>query len=145
MSTFTPASGPRLWITYQLLNGIARGVMAQQPVTTMQANLPPEHISIGTALALFSQNFGASVFISLGQTTFENTLHHGLDDAARTSDINVQAVSGAGATEFRELVRADAVGNVVEAYMGRWCRPSISQPGRRWPCSCWRGGSGSRV
>lgn len=119
MSTFTPASGPRLWVTYQLLNGIARGIMAQQPVTAMQANLPPEHISIGTALIVFAQNFGASVFISLGQTTFENSLHHGLEDVARSSDdINVQAVSGAGATGFREVVSADAVGGVVEAYNG---------------------------
>ncbi|RHZ55751.1 uncharacterized protein CDV56_105512 [Aspergillus thermomutatus] len=40
----------------------------------IQASLPPELISIGTALVVFSQNFGASVFISLGQTTLENSL-----------------------------------------------------------------------
>ncbi|KAF9888974.1 hypothetical protein FE257_008144 [Aspergillus nanangensis] len=114
MSTFVPSSGPELWVTYQLLNGIARGMMAQQPVTAMQANLSPELISIGTALVVFSQNFGASVFISLGQTTFENSLLTALGDIG--DGVDVQKVADAGATDFRSAVPEGMVDAAVQAY-----------------------------
>ncbi len=114
LSTITSSSPVAAWVCYQLLNGIARGMMSQQPVTAIQANLPKDQLSIGTALVVFSQNFGASVFISLGQTTFENSLLPKLKQYA--PEVDSQKVAGAGATSFRNVVPAASVPGVVLAY-----------------------------
>ena len=114
MTTFTPSSPKPAWVCYQLLNGVARGMMSQQPITAIQANLPKDQLSIGTALVVFSQNFGASVFVSLGQTTFENSLLPALRHDARELDAGM--VAHLGATGFRHVVPAASVPHVVTAY-----------------------------
>lgn len=114
MSTFTPSSSKAAWVCYQLLNGVARGMMSQQPITAIQANLPKDQISIGTALVVFSQNFGAAVFVSLGQTTFENTLRAELRRNA--PEINTELVASLGATNFRHVVPQTSVPHVVLAF-----------------------------
>jgi hypothetical protein len=74
MGTFTPSSSTAAWVCYQLINGIARGMLSQMVVIAVQAHVPKKDVSIGPALIVFCQNFGASLFISLGQTTFVNSL-----------------------------------------------------------------------
>ena len=114
MSTFTPSSATAAWVCYQLLNGLARGMMSQQPITAIQTNLPRDELSIGTALVVFSQNFGASIFISLGQTTFQNTLLPSLREFA--PEVNAQQVADLGATNYRSSVPQSSVPHVVQAY-----------------------------
>lgn len=114
MTTFSPNSPVSAWVCYQLLNGISRGMMSQQPITAIQANLPKEQLSIGTALVVFCQNFGASVFISLGQTVFGNSLLSALKDLA--PELDARQVVGLGATRFRSLVSTESVPHVVSAY-----------------------------
>ena len=89
-------------------------MMSQQPITAIQANLPAEQLSTGTALVVFAQNFGASVFISLGQTTFQNSLAPALRKYA--PDVNAKQIADLGATAFRHVVPANLVGGVIEAY-----------------------------
>ncbi|KAL8736129.1 MAG: hypothetical protein Q9181_002519 [Wetmoreana brouardii] len=114
MTTFTPSSSKSAWVGYQLLNGIGRGMMSQQPITAIQANLSKEQLSVGTALVIFCQNFGASVFISLGQTVFQNSLLQGLTDFA--PELDARQVLRLGATNFRSLIPEASVPNVVSAY-----------------------------
>lgn len=114
MSTFTPSSSKAAWVCYQLLNGLARGMMSQQPITAVQANLPKDELSIGTALVVFSQNFGASVFVSLAQTTFENTLRPALQQNAPELDAGL--VANLGATTFRQAIPQTSVPHVILAY-----------------------------
>lgn len=114
MSTLTPQSSAAAWVCYQLLNGVARGMMSQQPVTAIQANVPKEQLSIATALVVFSQNFGASLFISFGQTTFENSLSPAL--ARFAPEVNSAEVANAGATDFRSIVPASSVPGVLNAF-----------------------------
>ncbi|KAI4218228.1 MAG: hypothetical protein L6R36_009065, partial [Xanthoria steineri] len=114
MTTFSPHSPVSAWVGYQLLNGIARGMMSQQPITAIQAHLSKEQLSVGTALVVFGQNFGAAVFISLGQTVFENGLLPALRDLA--PELDARQVVGLGATDFRSVVPEDSVPRVVAAY-----------------------------
>lgn len=114
MSTLTPNSSAAAWVCYQLLNGVARGMMAQQPVTAIQANVSKEQLSIATALVVFSQNFGASLFISLGQTAFENSLLPAL--ARFAPEVDAAMVSKAGATDFRSIVPASSIPGVLNAF-----------------------------
>ncbi len=114
MTTFSPHSPVSAWVCYQLLNGIARGMMSQQPITAIQANLSKEQLSVGTALVVFCQNFGAAVFISLGQTVFENGLLPALRDLA--PELDARQVVALGATNFPSVVPEDSVPHVVAAY-----------------------------
>jgi len=102
LATLTPTSSTASWVCYQLLNGVARGLMSQIPITAIQANVSKEHISTATALIVFSQNFGASLFISLGQTVFQNRLLSALKLYA--PEIDTDVVLKAGATDFRAIL-----------------------------------------
>ena len=114
MTILTPSSPNAAWICYQLVNGIARGMMSQQPVTAVQANVSKNQLSIGMALVVFSQNFGAAVFISLGQTTFENSLLPALEKFV--PDVDAKTVASVGATNFRSVVPRSSLSGVVLAY-----------------------------
>jgi hypothetical protein len=107
MSTITPTASTAAWVGYQLINGIARGMMSQQHIIATQASLPKNDLSIGTALIVFCQNFGGSVFISLGQTTFENSL---LPAPAKFApEVDAENVASAGATDLSSMVPAPSV------------------------------------
>lgn len=114
MSTFTPTSAVAAWVCYQLLNGFSRGMILQQPITAVQANLPKDQLAIGSALVAFCQNFGAAVFVSLGQTIFANSLSPAL--AKFAPDADARRVVSVGATNFRTVVPEASVKGVVLAY-----------------------------
>lgn len=114
MSTFTPHSSVAAWVCFQLLNGVARGMMSQQPLTAVQASVSKEQISVATALIVFSQNFGASLFISLGQTTFENSLLPALKKFA--PEVDAAKVASAGATDFKSVVPVSSIPGVLDAF-----------------------------
>ena len=114
LTILTPSSANAAWIGYQLLNGIARGMMSQQPVTAVQVNVPKNQLSIAMALVVFSQNFGAAVFISLGQTTFENSLLPALADLV--PEVDAKEIARVGATSFRSLVPQPSLPGVILAY-----------------------------
>ncbi|KAL7916751.1 MFS general substrate transporter [Trichoderma velutinum] len=114
MSTLTPGSPVAAWVCYQLVNGIARGMLAQQPINAIQANLPKEQLSTGTALIVFCQNFGAAVFISISQTIFQNSLTTKLEDIVPAVDVS--AVVEAGAIGFRDVVPSSQEEIVAAVY-----------------------------
>ena len=114
LTILTPSSANAAWICYQLLNGIARGMMSQQPITAVQVNIPRDQLSIAMALVVFSQNFGAAVFISLGQTTFENSLLPALADLV--PEVDAKKIARVGATNFRSVIPQSSLLGVVLAY-----------------------------
>lgn len=114
MSTFTPTSAVAAWVCYQLLNGFSRGMILQQPITAVQANLPKDQLAIGSALVAFCQNFGAAVFVSLGQTIFANSLSPALAKFAPEAD--ARRVVSVGATNFRTVVPEASMPGVILAY-----------------------------
>lgn len=114
MTTFSPASSVAPWICYQLLNGVARGLMSQIPVTAIQANVSKQQMSTATALVVFSQNFGASLFISLGQTVFQNRLLSTLVEYA--PEVEANQIIEAGAANYRAIVPETSLGGVIEAF-----------------------------
>jgi hypothetical protein len=85
-----------------------------KPILAIQNNLSPQEIPVGMSLLMFSQNFGAALFISLAQTIFSSTLVHELPIAA--PGIDVQAVINAGASSFRAVVSKALLPGVLLAY-----------------------------
>jgi hypothetical protein len=109
-----PNSRNITWIMYQVLGGLARGLVAQQPLTAIQAALPPSKIPVATAFLMFSQVFSGALFVSLGQTVFSNQLAPAL--AKYAPEVDAAELLRVGATNFRSVVSEESVGRVVEAY-----------------------------
>lgn len=106
MTMFTPSTPQAHWIGYQVLVGAGMGMGTQQPITAVQAALPAADIPIGTAIMMFAQTMGGSIFVSVGQTVFQNQLRRNIlqvmpaDQGAQIASL----VSGLGATQIQDVV-----------------------------------------
>ncbi|KAJ0122150.1 mfs transporter [Diaporthe amygdali] len=102
MTTWTVDVSAGKWIGYQILLGLGLGLGMQQGMVAAQASLPLADTAIGTALQVFSQMFGGSLFVSVAQNVFITGVLKGLatiDDLGMTP----QAVVDAGATSLNNL------------------------------------------
>ncbi|MCJ1431003.1 hypothetical protein MMC27_000353 [Xylographa pallens] len=113
-STFTPSTSTANWIGYQILTGAGRGMAIQQPITATQANLPATQANIGSALVLFFQYLGATLFITFGQTVFISRLGPSLSTFAPS--VNASDVMSIGATELRQAFSGAELDEVILAY-----------------------------
>lgn len=66
------------------------------------------------AVTVFSQSFGASVFLSLAETIFSNSFKTLISKYAPSVD--GQSVIAAGATRFRNIVTGPELAGVLTAY-----------------------------
>jgi hypothetical protein len=110
---------------YQILGGLGRGMTGQQPLTAIQAALPPSKVPVGTAFLMFSQVLSGALFISFGQTVFSNQLGPALKKFA--PEVDVTELLKVGATNFRSVVSEQDVGGVVQAYNLALSRVFVSQ------------------
>lgn len=85
-----------------------------QPMTAVQAFLPANEISIATAEIFFFQYFGATLFVALGETIFEQTLVPSLIKYA--PNIDPALVIHSGGTTLRSIVSAADLAGVLRAY-----------------------------
>ncbi|KAE9380142.1 MFS general substrate transporter [Stipitochalara longipes BDJ] len=113
-TTLTPTSPNVTWIMYQVLCGLGRGMVSQQPLTAIQAALPPSKVPVGTAFLMFSQVLSGALFISFGQTIFSNQLGPAL--ARFAPEVDAALLLKVGATNFRSVVSEESTGRVVQAY-----------------------------
>ncbi|KAI5814922.1 MFS transporter [Pyronema omphalodes] len=113
MGTFTITSTPAQWIGYQIISGVGRGLVMQMPILAVQNALNSEEEAIGTGLIVFSQYFGGTVLVSLGQTAFVNLLSKFVYQYA--PDVNPQMLIKAG-LKVRGLIPAAQLENVLLAY-----------------------------
>ncbi|CAO2653515.1 Nn.00g029260.m01.CDS01 [Neocucurbitaria sp. VM-36] len=104
------------WIGYQIIYGMGGGVGYQQGITAAQTVLSPAEIAIGTAVMVFVQNFGGTIFISVANNVFVQRLIKNLTMAAPMLDS--EAIISAGATGFRQLVPEKELAAVLVAYHG---------------------------
>lgn len=114
MYTFTPASDHQMWIGYQVLTGIGIGLGFQQPLIVVQSVLHISKVPIGTSVVIFMQILGGSIFISVGQNAFSNTLARDL--AKYVPDINAGIILDTGATSIQQSVDPASLPGVVLAY-----------------------------
>lgn len=105
MTMLTPTTPLARWIGYQVLVGAGMGMGTQQPITAVQAALPAADIPIGTAIMMFAQTMGGSIFVSVGQTVFQNQLRRNILRAIPDEGRQIAPlVSGLGATEIQDVV-----------------------------------------
>lgn len=114
MTTFRINTSPGEWISYQLINGMGRGMGFQMPLVAAQAFLAPRDIPVGAAVMTFFQSFGGAIFVSVGQNVFTNQLLHALRQ--KVPHISAETIMVAGPTEFRNIVSVDSILQVESAY-----------------------------
>ncbi|KAE8552285.1 hypothetical protein EYB25_006179 [Talaromyces marneffei] len=89
------------------------------PMTAMQTVLGQADIPFGSAIIMFFQSLGGAIFISVGQSVFQNVLKSYL--TAHAPDIDPAVIISAGATEvesaLQKLGKLDELPIVKEAYM----------------------------
>jgi EmrB/QacA subfamily drug resistance transporter len=102
LTTWTVEVSTGKWIGYQIIFGVGIGFGMQQGIVAAQTVLPLADVATGTAIIIFAQMFGGSLFVSVAQNTFTNHLVSGL---VAIPGINATAVINTGATEITNLIK----------------------------------------
>ena len=89
-------------VGYQLIFGFGIGLGLQQNIVAAQTVLRPGDMAIGTAIAIFAQNFGGAVFISVAQNLF---LTRFLSIVGHVPGIDVANIARSGATEITQITK----------------------------------------
>lgn len=101
------------WIGYQIIFGLGLGTGMQQSSLAAQALLAKEDVSTGVSLMFFARSLGGALFVSIGQSLFNNDLRSSL---LHVSGIDTIAVVKAGPTELRRAVTPENLALVLTAY-----------------------------
>ena len=115
MTTFTRETGSGKWIGYQVLFGFGIGVSMQQPSLAAQNTLDRTDIATGVSLMFFGQSFGGAIFNSIAQALFNGYLTSHLRNIA---GVDVGSITHIGATELSDIVPAESLSAVIQAYNG---------------------------
>lgn len=102
------------WIGFQVILGLGVGFTMQQPNLAVQVVLPTPDIATGTALLAVCQTLGGAVFVAVGQNLFLSKFTSGLE--ALGSGIDPALVVSSGATDLKQIVPADLLPQVLDAY-----------------------------
>ncbi|KAK0618492.1 major facilitator superfamily domain-containing protein [Bombardia bombarda] len=103
------------YIGYQLLLGIGSGLCLQVPVMVGQAFSSPADIPSVTAILLFFQTMGGTIFISAAQSIFANRLVASLE--GNSSGLDPAQVVAVGAENLRASFAGDQLADVMDAYV----------------------------
>lgn len=114
LTTFTVDTGIGKWIGYQIIFGVGGGLGYQQGITAAQTVLSPRDIAIGSAMMVFVQNLGGTIFNSVANSVLLQQLVRNL--ATTDPKLSAADIVAAGATGFRNLVSPAELPNVLVAY-----------------------------
>lgn len=106
-------SPPREWIGYQIVFGFGLGLGMQQPLIAVQACLDVADVATGTAIVIFAQTVGGSVFLLIAQSVFNNRLLANL--AKFTSDVSPNLISSVGVAGLADAVPSEQRLGVLRA------------------------------
>lgn len=109
VSTYRPA-----WIGFQVVYGAGIGAGMQIAFVIVQASLPAADIPIATAMMMFAQTLGGTLFISVAQNIFSNLLIQDLRRAA--PNVVPSIVTMTGATDLRNVIDKKFLPGVLIAY-----------------------------
>jgi len=119
ISTITVDTPFARWFGYQVFTGAGVGVGFQVPLIAVQTVLELEDIPVGTAAVIFFQTLGGALFVSVGQTVFQNGVIKGTREFIPGLDPHF--LLEAGATEIRNLLAmanmSDKLPQALQAYM----------------------------
>lgn len=103
------------WVGYEILSSAGFGLSIQQGFSAVQTVLGEDDMAIGTAAVVASQSLGGAIFLSVGNSVFQNQLIK----ASRENllpGVDIKKVIDAGAASFRHLVPDDELPIMLEVY-----------------------------
>ncbi|KAJ4387238.1 hypothetical protein N0V93_007827 [Gnomoniopsis smithogilvyi] len=119
VTTYSANMSNSRWIGYQVLVGAGLGAGFQVPQAAIQTVLAQEDIPVGSSAVIFFQNLGGAVFISVGQSVFQNGLSTALKKLA--PEVDSATVFSAGATGLQRALEDAGQGSfyqtVLRAYL----------------------------
>src|SRR6201999_2863436 len=101
------------------------GLALQVPMIANQAAVGIEDMAAVTALTLFSENIGTSIFIAATEAAFTNGLFASLRH--NVPKLPPAMVVDAGATEIRRVFSKDQIQGILTSYL-QGCRDSQLVP-----------------
>lgn len=114
-TTFTISTSQAKWVGFLFIYGLGGGLGFQQGGVAAQAVLPLSKVSIGTAIVLFLQLLGGSLFVAAAQNIFAKELISNLR-ALNIPGFSPFDVVNGGATSIRAIVGESNLSNVLQAY-----------------------------
>lgn len=114
LTTFEPNTGHSKWIGYQVIIGLGIGLGLQLPLVAIQTVLDMSEIAIATAVMIFLQLFGASVFVSVGESVLTNKLISYISQ--NVPGVDAATAAGTGATNIRNVIPAEYLQGVIQTY-----------------------------
>ena len=114
LSTLKVNSPAGQWIGYQILAGIGAGAGVQIPFVAVQVVTNEKDMPTANACVMFFNTLGGAVSISVAQNIFVNTL--GKEIPKYVPGFNSKMVADAGATNIRQVVPAQLLPGILQAY-----------------------------
>ncbi|KAJ0115293.1 hypothetical protein J7T55_012569 [Diaporthe amygdali] len=113
LSTLTRNAPQSHWVGYQFLSGFGLGMGMQTGGLAVQTVLPMADVSMGIACIFFAQQLGGAIFTTVGQTILSNLL---VSELAGVPGIDPAQIVASGATELADIVPAEELNVVLDAY-----------------------------
>ncbi|KAH8732090.1 major facilitator superfamily domain-containing protein [Phaeosphaeriaceae sp. PMI808] len=113
LSTLTRSSTKEAWIGYQVLYGFGIGTGAQAANMAAQTVLPRQDVPLGVAMGFFMQQLGGAIFVPVAQNIFSS---HLVKQLSGVSGLDASKVLNTGATDLKNVVPANELGLVKDAY-----------------------------
>ncbi|KAH0559978.1 hypothetical protein GP486_003494 [Trichoglossum hirsutum] len=114
LTTLQVDTGHARWIGYQAMFGLGIGLGMQQPIAAAQTVLQLADIASGTALIVFAESLGGSLFLSVGQSIFTNKLIDGL--VSQVPNLDPSIVLQTGAVGLKYAIDPEYLPDVLAAY-----------------------------
>lgn len=121
MYTYGLKSTTAAWIGSEVLASIGIGAALQLPVTANNAAVGIDDVPAATALALFFENVGTTLFVAATDGAFTKGLVHGVKTRLPTT--NPETIINAGVTQLRSTFPPDELPAILAAYV-EGCRDS---------------------
>ncbi|KAI0011961.1 major facilitator superfamily domain-containing protein [Xylariaceae sp. FL0662B] len=115
LSLFHPGMSTAMWVGFEILASAGFGMSIQQGFTAVQTVLSKDDLPVGTAAVVASQSLGGAMFISIGNSVFQNRLQS-LVGKTDIPGVDVKTIIAAGAVAFRKLVPEDELPALLEQY-----------------------------
>jgi hypothetical protein len=113
-TTMSGSTNHDRWISYQVIQGLGSGMIAQMPLIAVQTVLSGPQTPIGISIVTFFQFFGGSLFVAIAETVFSSVLRSELVKSA--PGVDVAAVIAAGSAAVRHTVTPEQLPGVLGAF-----------------------------
>ncbi|KAK4500045.1 hypothetical protein PRZ48_008231 [Zasmidium cellare] len=114
LTQLEPGTSASTWIGFEILLGAGVGFGVQQMLVAAQVVLAANDVATGTALVMFAQTLGGTLFLAVAQSVFQRKLLQGLEQKA--PQVDAAALVASGATAYQGTVPTEYLSSVHDAY-----------------------------